>query len=215
MPVWPWLEPIGMTYNYWPFNWGFPRTSYIYMLYWPSLFGQDGWILAKFFFAFLWTSRSAVQRAKHKAPYHISHILCHSASHPLLSQQPERVSRLSRPLAHTAGNAFFGAETKFRAYSDCACQHSMPAWTWVEPIEWYVTTFNCCFPRIKVISTNNMQVLSGKEPLDRRGNQKSKPLSKAWLHPGIRFKNIIPSIWNFTERDEMNRSRTKGNLWAV
>ena len=30
------------------------NKKYIHLGYWPSFFGQDGWILAKFFFARLW-----------------------------------------------------------------------------------------------------------------------------------------------------------------
>ena len=37
----------------------FPESHIINLLYWPSLFGQDGWILASFFFASLWISTSS------------------------------------------------------------------------------------------------------------------------------------------------------------
>ena len=38
----------------------------IYVGYWSSLFGQDGWILAKFFFAFLWTKTALVHKLAKK-----------------------------------------------------------------------------------------------------------------------------------------------------
>ena len=37
----------------------FPKKPYNGMLYWPSLFGQDGWILASFFFASLRNSTAS------------------------------------------------------------------------------------------------------------------------------------------------------------
>ena len=57
------LKPLGHTTSYCNVtDSDTPMNTTIYMGYWPSLFGQDGWILAKFFafFACLWTIKYGI-----------------------------------------------------------------------------------------------------------------------------------------------------------